>query len=223
VSVRALAVAVLGVALAIVALSERDGVSTAAVGANLTAPTAIPSTPPKHSVSVTVSIDKTRSALTVPPSYFGISTEYWSLPNYERRLRLFSRVLSLLQVTGGGPLVLRIGGDSADRAFWNWSRGELLPRAFSLQSRSFAPTALLVQRLGLRLILDLNLMAARPAMAAAWARAAVRALPPGSLAGFEIGNEPDLYHLGNWYRLVTLEQRGLPRGSRSRATRQTTI
>jgi hypothetical protein len=217
-SLRALGVVgVLGVFLAVLALSERDGVSRAAGEAKaaagaIRAPRASSWLHSSQSVSVTVSIDKTRQALTVPPSYFGISTEYWSLPHYERRLRLFERVLSLLRVAGSGPMVLRIGGDSADRAFWNQSRRELLPRAFSLTSSSFAPTAALARRLGLQLILDLNLMAARPAMAAAWARAAVHALPRGSLVGFEIGNEPDLYHLGNWYRLVTLEQRGLPAG-----------
>jgi hypothetical protein len=221
--VRAIAaVGALAVSLTVVAISGPDDESKAAAGPKRAASATIVSrragrdgSPRRRSrpaVPVTVSLDTTRPALAVPRSFFGISTEYWSLPHYEDRLRLFTRVLSLLQVPGNGPMVLRIGGDSADRAFWGLPARELLPRAFAVTSRSFAPTAKLVRRLGLRLILDLNLMAAQPSMAAAWARAAVHALPRGSVFGFEIGNEPDLYHLGDWYRLVTLERRGLAAG-----------
>ena len=54
----------------------------------------------------------------VPASYFGLSTEYSELPLFERNMPVFERVLSLLHVPGNGPLVLRIGGDSADHSFW---------------------------------------------------------------------------------------------------------
>lgn len=53
----------------------------------------------------------------IPPSFLGISTEYWALPLWARHLSLLDRVLAL--VRGPGPLVLRIGGDSADRTFWS--------------------------------------------------------------------------------------------------------
>ena len=54
--------------------------------------------------------------------------------------------------------------------------------------------SVLVRRSGVRLILDLNLVTTSPAISAQWAGAAEAALPHGSIAGFEIGNEPDLYN-----------------------------
>ena len=59
------------------------------------------------------------TTIPVPRSFLGISTEYWGLPRFERRLRLFERVISVLHVTGNGPFVLRVGGDSADHTFWD--------------------------------------------------------------------------------------------------------
>ena len=53
----------------------------------------------------------------------------------------------------------------------------------------------LVQRDNPRIELTLNLAAHSPTMALAFAEAANRALPRGTLAGLAIGNEPDLYRL----------------------------
>lgn len=76
-----------------------------------------------------MSVGAPAHAKPVPRSYLGLSTEY--LPIYERRLSLFERVLALLHVSGG-PLVLRIGGDSADHAFWDPSSQVLPAWAFEL-------------------------------------------------------------------------------------------
>ena len=51
-----------------------------------------------------------------------------------------------------------------------------------------------------RLILDLILVTDSPPVAAQWARAAEAGLPARSIAGFEIGNEPDIY--SRWYWLA---------------------
>jgi hypothetical protein len=59
-----------------------------------------------------------------------------------------------------------------------------------------------VHETGARLILDLNLVTASPAIAGAWARAAVAGLPRGSIAGFEIGNEPDIYSHEFWRGVI---------------------
>ena len=45
----------------------------------------------------------------------------------------------------------------------------------------------------MRLIVDLNLVTDTPLTAATWARAAETSLPRGSIIGFEVGNEPDIY------------------------------
>ena len=54
-----------------------------------------------------------------------------------------------------------------------------------------------------RLILDLNLVTASPAISAEWAGRAEAALPSGSIAGFEIGNEPDLFSRKVWLGIVS--------------------
>jgi len=135
----------------------------------------------------------TGNAITVPTSFFGLSTEYWAMPRYERHMPIFNRVLSLVRVPGEGPLILRVGGDSADHTYWDPSGRRLPPHAFRLTPGWLRRAAAVVGNLNLRLILDLNLAADSPSMAAQSARAALTDLPQGSVVGFEIGNEPDLY------------------------------
>jgi hypothetical protein len=79
--------------------------------------------------------------------------------------------------------------------------------AFSLAPRWLAQARALVRGLGVRLILDLNLITDTPAAAARWARAARAALPPRSIDAFEVGNEPDVYSRADW--LAITAARGL--------------
>src|SRR6202043_2676304 len=116
-------------------------------------------------------------------------TEYWALPTFDRQLTLFERVLALLHARVNGPLLLRVGGDSADHSFWSPHSRRLPDWAFAVTPDWLARTSALVHETGARLILDLNLVTATPAIAVEWARAAVAELPRGSIAGFEIGNE----------------------------------
>jgi hypothetical protein len=150
-----------------------------------------------------VTIAPSAALLTVPHSFLGISTEYWALPMFERQLPVLERTLSLLNVAGEGPLVLRIGGDSADHTFWAPKVRPLPPWAFELTPQWLEQTSALVRTLGLRLILDLNLVTESPLAAAGWAQAAETQLPPGSIAGFEIGNEPDIYNRLFWLATVS--------------------
>jgi len=137
-------------------------------------------------------------SLAIPRSWLGLSTEYWTLPLFARQEGIFERVLGMLRVPGGGPLVVRIGGDSADHSFWLSHPRRLPAWAFSLTPRWTAGVSGLVRRLALRLILDLNLVTASRLTAAAWARAAVARLPAHSVIGFEVGNEPDIYSHRFW-------------------------
>jgi hypothetical protein len=146
----------------------------------------------------TLTIPSNLSTVPVPSSFFGMSTEYWTLPKFELDTPAFERVLSLLHVAGDGPLILRIGGDSADHSFWS-PRGRKMPDwAFALTPAYLARLRALVERDRVKLIVDLNLLTDNPFTAAAWARAAETSLPRGSIAGFEIGNEPDLYERRYW-------------------------
>jgi hypothetical protein len=56
--------------------------------------------------------------------------------------------------------------------------------------------------MGLRVILDMNLVTGSPALAAAWARYAEAQMPRGSIIGFEIGNEPDIYSHSYWVATI---------------------
>lgn len=145
----------------------------------------------------------------IPGSFLGVSTEYWSVSRWARHLSLLDRVLSL--VRGPGPLVLRIGGNSADRTFWSPVR-ELPEWAFRLTPAWLREVRAIVSHTHARLILDLNLVTSTPVIAARWARVAEAKLPKHSIIGFEIGNEPDLYSHTLWQAAIAggRAARGLP-------------
>jgi hypothetical protein len=163
--------------------------------------------------AATVTIAPSASSTPVPTSFLGLSTEYWALPMFERDTPVFERLLSLLHVPGDGPLILRIGGDSADTSFWSPRARKMPDWAIALTPAYLSRVRALVLRDRVKLIVDLNLVTASPWTAAAWARAAETSLPHGSIIGFEIGNEPDLYSRRNWIRTIAsspFEIRGLP-------------
>lgn len=146
----------------------------------------------------TVTIVPTERTTPVPSSWFGISTEYWALPLFERDMPAFERVLALLHMPGDGPLVLRIGGDSADHSFWDPRVKRMPGWAFALTPRYLARLRSLVRRDRVKLIVDLNLLTDSPLAAATWARVAETQLPHHSIVAFEVGNEPDLYSRHYW-------------------------
>jgi hypothetical protein len=148
--------------------------------------------------SATVTIPSGAGQLSVPRSYFGFSTEYWALPLFERYRARFERVLSLARVQGNGPLSLRIGGDSADHALYDINTSRLPNAVYELTRAWFRQASVLAPRVDAQVILDLNLVADLPQMAARWARAAETQLPRGSIVGYEVGNEPDLYNPWYW-------------------------
>lgn len=149
---------------------------------------------------VTVAADAART--TVPRSYLGLSTEYWALPLWSAQMPLLERTLSLVRVAGEGPLLLRVGGDSADHAFWDPNAAPMPDWAFPVAPKWLAQARALVRSLGVRLIIDLNLITDTPRAAAQWARAAMAGLPPRSIDAFEVGNEPDIYSRADWLAMT---------------------
>ncbi len=205
-----LAVALLGSGIAL-ALPDNDGVTRAAAGAQhrtefasaqVRAPGRRTGAHPAGLANAVLTISPNASTVSVPPSYFGLSTEYWALPLFERDMPVFERVLSMLHVPGDGPLVLRIGGDSADHSFWAPKARRMPGWAFALTPAYLARLRSLVERDRVRLIVDLNLVTDTPLTAATWARAAETSLPRGSIIGFEVGNEPDLYTRSYWMATI---------------------
>jgi hypothetical protein len=134
--------------------------------------------------------------LPLPRSFFGFSVEYPELPFFEQNMRVFRRILRLWQVTGDGPQVMRVGGDSADATYWNPAQPPKPVNAYILTPKWFATARRLIVRANLRVILDLNLHHSTAAVEAALARKALAAFPPHRIIGFEVGNEPDRYHGG---------------------------
>jgi hypothetical protein len=125
------------------------------------------------------------------------------MPVFERHTQLFERALSLPHVAENGPLVLRIGGDSTDHALFDVNVGREPKGLFALTPTWFRRTSAVVSHLNARTLLDLNLVTDLPLMAAQWGEAAETEMPPGSIIGYEIGNEPDLYNPSYWMNLLS--------------------
>ena len=115
---------------------------------------------------------------------------------------VLERALSLLRAPGQWAAHLRIGGDSADHSFWDPKNGRRLVE-FAVTPQWLQQTGQLVRQLSLKLIVDLNLVTDSPAVAAQWAQAAETQLPRSSIAGFEVGNEPDIYSRLYWLAEVS--------------------
>jgi hypothetical protein len=199
--------------LVLLALPDHDGVTRAAARTHAVAGPMDASATGRRARQVAPQYLKLRQAdvtissqdrvTSVPGSFLGISTEYWALPVYERHLLPFERVLSLVHAPGGGPLILRIGGDSADHTFWDPKMRKVPSWVFKLTPRWLRRTSRVVRRVGVRLILDLNLVTDSPPIAALWAQTAETDLPRGSIVGFEIGNEPDIYSRLYWLAVTS--------------------
>jgi hypothetical protein len=151
--------------------------------ASPTTPATVASSQPNLPVAI-VRIPASGGAVSVPRSFLGVSTEYWTIPVWAKHLSLLGRVLST--ITPYRPMVLRIGGSSADQAFWA-PRTEKPEWVYAI-----------ITHFRVRVILDLNLVTASPQIAVRWARAAEAALPAESVVGFEIGNEADIYSQASW-------------------------
>jgi hypothetical protein len=103
-------------------------------------------------------------------------------------------LLRRVEAAGGAPLALRVGGASADEAWWD--PGHRRPRPPTIRHDIDAPTlgalAALARGLDAPTTIGLNLQLGDAPNALALALAAQRRLGP-LLNGLEIGNEPDLY------------------------------
>ena len=133
----------------------------------------------------------------IPTSFFGLSLEYKELGTYLKSGVLFRRMLSIVRPRDGSPMLLRIGGKSADHVWWETD--DRPPQwVTTLGEQWLSRLNGLVSRADLKVMLDLNLAVHSPTMAARFAKAAVQALPRASIAGFEVGNKPDLYWRQPW-------------------------
>jgi hypothetical protein len=155
--------------------------------------------------AVLVVIDTTRAGRTVPRSFLGLSIEWDSIEPYagprgRRRTGLRALLAPLVREAGG--LALRIGGDTADQAWWN-PRARRRPAGVlqDITPATLAAVAWLADSTRGPVTLNLNLALGDPRNARALARAAQRHLRSGALETVEIGNEPDLYTRGRVFHV----------------------
>jgi hypothetical protein len=95
-------------------------------------------------------------------------------------------------------MLLRLGGKSADRTYYQTTGTPPVPYARTIGPNYLKNLSTLVSAAHLRVMLDLNLAVHSPSLALSFAQAARQMLPRSTLAGLEIGNEPDLYWRENW-------------------------
>jgi hypothetical protein len=138
------------------------------------------------------------SARLVPRGFLGLSIEFPAIRAYTGSdPHTINPVFEALVrgLSPGQAPVLRIGGDSTDLAYV-LAPGVVAPRfvgAYRLTDGWLATTAALAHALGARMTLGLNLAADEPALDAAEASAYLHWFGRSSIAGLEIGNEPNLY------------------------------
>lgn len=140
----------------------------------------------------------------IPAGFVGLSLEFSAIKAYAGAdPALTNPVFEQLirNLTPGQQPVLRVGGDSADWTWWPVPGFARPPGVtYTLDASWMRVTRALVQALGARLILGLNLEANSPGLAAAEARALTDGIGTGSVLAFELGNEPELYGTFPWYR-----------------------
>jgi hypothetical protein len=110
---------------------------------------------------------------------------------------VLEQLMANLASEGQGQPGLRIGGGSADSAWWN-PMALPRPNGVEVDLGTLARDSIVQfeQATSSPLILDLNFAADRVAYARDWANALLPALPKGTLEALEIGNEPDVYATG---------------------------
>jgi hypothetical protein len=160
---------------------------------------------PSRAPSVVVAVDAARAGRVVPRAFLGLSVEWDSVGAYagpigSRSAGLRALLAPLVARTGG--VALRVGGDTADQAWWN-PRGRPRPSSVlqDVTRATLDDVAWLARGLRGPVTLDVNLPLGDPYNALALARAARRRLPRGSLDTLEIGNEPDLYTRGRVFHV----------------------
>ncbi len=140
----------------------------------------------------------------LPAGFLGLALEYntiprWVGPSGEPVDPVLVRLIDNLD-PAGDP-VLRIGGQSTDRAWWPVAH-MARPRGvtYNLTPAWAQAARRLAQALDARYLLGINLEANRTRISQTEADQLVRRIGRSFIAALNIGNEPDLYTVTPWYR-----------------------
>ena len=152
--------------------------------------------------AIRVQIGAAPDSRPVPPGFVGLSIEYGSAPAYFGPSTDPDGVFDQLvrNLAPGQSPVLRFGGDTTD---WTWAPtpGVRKPLGirYTLGPQWMASTRAAAQALNARLILGINFESDSPAIAAAESAALLSGVGQPSVAGLELGNEPEVYGTLGWY------------------------
>jgi hypothetical protein len=159
---------------------------------------------PAHAATplVRASVNPWSHTTPIARHFLGLSMEYRGLlraiGNPKAGVNpVLAQLMANLASEGQGEPGLRIGGGSADSAWWN-PMALPRPNGVEVDIGTLARDSIVQFEQATRapLILDLNFAADRVAYARDWAQALLPALPAGTLQALEIGNEPDVYATG---------------------------
>ncbi|GBF93298.1 hypothetical protein Rsub_06030 [Raphidocelis subcapitata] len=118
----------------------------------------------------------------VPQSFLGLSIDLNDIEGVAHPD--FIGLVQQLTSHSTGPMIFRMGANSADRLVGPWPAA-----AYKALSELHAAT-------GAKFIMGVNQHAEDPSVTKQQVEEAVRKLPAGSIVGFAPGNEPDMYTLG---------------------------
>jgi hypothetical protein len=142
-----------------------------------------------------VAADGTRPGVPVAADFLGLSIEWCNAQTVLGQASaggadaIFAQYVANLRAYGAGPMSIRIGGNSTDT-------GGSCGTPTGIQSvqamNEFARAT------GAKFSFGLNMASHDLAASKAQAAAYCAGMPSGSIAAFEIGNEPDLYTTAGW-------------------------
>jgi hypothetical protein len=171
--------------------------------------------PPLPPIGVTVYASAPGRA--IPGDFLGLSTEFAAVLQYAGSDRarinpLFVRLAR--QLSPGGGLSFRVGGDSTDSSWWPEPGIQRPPGIhYRLDQHWLGVAAAVTRALDARLILGANLEANDVEIALAEAHAFNAGLPAHTIQALELGNEPGLYSRFPYYHTATGRAvMGRPRG-----------
>jgi hypothetical protein len=143
------------------------------------------------------------SGRTLPSGFLGLSMQYKAFEQYAgtNPKAVNPAFLNLIRdIAPNQSPILRFGGDSTDWTWWP-VKGMRKPGGirYALTPQWLQIARAMDTQLHSRLILGVNLEASSRRLAKTMADELVSGIGKQSIAGLEIGNEPELYAAFNWY------------------------
>jgi hypothetical protein len=148
----------------------------------------------RAAATLLVAVSVGAPASVVPPGFQGVSLEARQVPALAADGSALRAAFGLIRAPGT-PLRLRIGGETADEAWWEGLREAPRPGTFPVGAAWLRSLGTLARLVPSRVTVTTNLAADAPVPESGFAQAARAAMPRGALGGVEIGNEPDLYSI----------------------------